>query len=107
MISEPLVHSTQTVHLSCVKISTIFKWTELSLEPRYLPLGASITISEPMVRWCKLCTYLAPTLTRSPNRKKQDSTWPMSPRSFVGWVQNDFWGYVTIDANRAPILCQD
>jgi hypothetical protein len=28
MIFEPIVHSVQTVHLSCVKISTISKWSE-------------------------------------------------------------------------------
>ena len=51
MIFEPMVRSTHTVHLSCVKISTICKWTELSLEPRHLgvPLGASKIISKLMV----------------------------------------------------------
>jgi hypothetical protein len=29
-ISKPMGRSTQTVHLSCVKISTISKWTEAS-----------------------------------------------------------------------------
>jgi hypothetical protein len=32
MISEPIVRSTQIVHLSCVKISTISKWTEKSFQ---------------------------------------------------------------------------
>jgi hypothetical protein len=52
MIFEPMVHLAQTVHLSCVKISTIFKQTELSLEPRHLgvPSGVSKTISEPIIR---------------------------------------------------------
>ena len=52
MISEPIECSTQTVQLYCVKISTISKWGELSLEPRHLgaPPGASKAISEPMVR---------------------------------------------------------
>ena len=52
MISEPMVRSTQTVHLSCVKISTISKWSELSLEPHHLevPSGASETISKLMER---------------------------------------------------------
>ena len=47
-----MVHSTQTVQLSCTKISTISKWGELSLEPRHLgvPSGASKAISEQMVR---------------------------------------------------------
>ena len=30
MISEPIVHSVQSVHLSCIKISTISKQTETS-----------------------------------------------------------------------------
>jgi hypothetical protein len=52
MISEPMVRLTYTEHLSCVKISTISKWIEVSLEPRHLgvPSGASKTISQPMVR---------------------------------------------------------
>ena len=53
-MSEPIVHSTQTVHLSCVIINTISKQTEheLPLEPRHLvvPSGASKMIYEPMVR---------------------------------------------------------
>ena len=52
MISEPMVRSTQTVQLYCVKISTISKWTELSIEPHHLgvPSGASKMIFEPMER---------------------------------------------------------
>jgi len=63
MISEPLVRSTQTVQLSCVKISMISKWGELSLEPRHLgaPSGASKAISKPMVRFGAKC---APILHR-------------------------------------------
>jgi hypothetical protein len=51
-IFEPMVRSTQTVHLSCIKISTISKWTELSHEPRHLgvPSDVSKMISEPMLR---------------------------------------------------------
>ena len=30
IICEPMVRSTQIVHLSCLKISTISKWTEMS-----------------------------------------------------------------------------
>jgi hypothetical protein len=47
--------------------------------------------------WCKLCSYLALTLTLSPNRKKWDSTWPTSPRSSTGCIQNNFWAYGTFD----------
>jgi hypothetical protein len=51
MISQPLVRSVETVHLSCVKISTVSKQIELLLEPRHLgePLGVSKMIFEPMV----------------------------------------------------------
>jgi hypothetical protein len=57
--------------------------------------------------WCKLWIYLAPILTLSPNALKRDSTWPISPRSSIGCIQNDFWAYGTFGANRAPILNQD
>jgi hypothetical protein len=30
MISEPMIHSVQTLHVSCVKVSTISKWTKMS-----------------------------------------------------------------------------
>ena len=51
MISEPMVCWAQTMHLSCVKISTISKRAELPLEPHHLgvPSGASKMISETMV----------------------------------------------------------
>jgi hypothetical protein len=54
--------------------------------------------------WRKLFTYLAPTLTLSSNRKKWYSTWPTSPKTSIGCVQNDFRAYVTSSANHAPIL---
>jgi hypothetical protein len=106
MISEPMVHSTQTVHLSCIKISTVSKQTELSLEPRHLgvPSDASKIISKPMVRLAQTITYLAPIVTLSPKRKKWDSTWPTSPKSSIGCVQSIFQAYGTFDANHAPIL---
>ena len=52
MIYEPMLRSTQTVHLSCFKISTISKRSELSIDHHHLvaPSSASKTISEPMVR---------------------------------------------------------
>jgi hypothetical protein len=53
IISEPLVHLTQTVHLSCVKINTISKHTEndfpLDLHHLGVPSRAPKAISEPMV----------------------------------------------------------
>jgi len=71
MISESLVRLAQTVYRSSVKISTISKWTETSFQlsfvtkeyhrvrpKRYLSLWYI---------WSKPCTYLALTLTPSPN----------------------------------------
>jgi hypothetical protein len=52
----------------------------------------------------KPCTYLAPTITLSPNSPKRVSTWVSSPRSTIGCVQNDFWSCGMFGANRAPIL---
>jgi len=72
MISEPMVRSTQTVQLSCVMISTISKWGELSLEPRQLgvPSGASKAISEPMVRWAQN-VHLSCTDTYTVSKQKE------------------------------------
>ena len=73
-MSEPIVHSTQTVHLSCVKINTISKQTEneLPLEPRHLvvPSGASKTISEPMVRLAQT-VHLSCTDTNNVSKEKE------------------------------------
>jgi predicted DCC family thiol-disulfide oxidoreductase YuxK len=103
MITNPMARPTQTVHPSCIKISTISKWTGLSLEPCHLrvPSGAPKWFLHWWYVWHKLCTYLAPTITLSPNGKKWDSTWPTSHRSSIGCVQNDFWAYGTFDANCA------
>jgi hypothetical protein len=52
MISEPVVCSAQSVHLSCIKISTLqIEWSEHPLEPHHLGVlsGASKRIYEPMV----------------------------------------------------------
>jgi hypothetical protein len=51
MISEPMVHSMQTVHLTSIKISTISKQAKLSLEPHHLgvPSGVPKMIFEQMV----------------------------------------------------------
>ena len=65
---------------------------ELPLEPRQLgvPSGASKMISEQWYVWRKPCTYLAVKLTPSLNWSKRGSTWPTSPRSSIGCIQNDF-----------------
>ena len=70
MIFEPMVRSAQTVHRSCVKISTSPNGPkQASNELRHLgiPSVASKTISEPLVCLAKPCAYLTSTLTPSPN----------------------------------------
>jgi hypothetical protein len=82
------------------------EWNEISHDPRHLGVlpGESKMISEPAVRSAQTCTYLASRLMLSPNEPKRDSTWPMSPRSSIGCVQNNIWAYGTFGAYRAPIL---
>jgi hypothetical protein len=72
MISKPMVLLTQTVHLSCIKISTISKWTELSLEPRHLgvPSVASKMISVLMVRFAQTM-HLSCTDTNTVSKWKE------------------------------------
>ena len=36
-VSEPMVRLAQTVHRSCVKISTISKWTEVAFQLSFVP----------------------------------------------------------------------
>jgi len=55
----------------------------------------------------KQCTNLAPEITLSPNRLKQDSIWHTWSRSSIGCVQIDLWEYGTFHANRTPIFHQD
>jgi hypothetical protein len=72
MIFEPKVSLTQTMHLSCLMISTISERTELSLEPHHLgvPLRASKTISEPML--CLAQTmHLSCTNTNNVSKEKE------------------------------------
>jgi hypothetical protein len=71
IISEPVVRSAQTVHLSCVKISTISKWTESNFHLSLVTSEYHRVLPKGFLRlcfvWCELCTYLAQTLTLSPN----------------------------------------
>jgi hypothetical protein len=107
-IFELTVHSAQTVQLWWIKISTVSKCTETRFHSslvthEYLSVHLKQFLSLWYV-WGKPCTYHAPKPTLSPKGPKGDSTWPMSPRSSIGCVQNDFWGYGTFGANHAPIL---
>jgi hypothetical protein len=101
-----MVFFVQTVHLSCVKISSISKWTEtlfhLSLVTlEYHQVHPKGFISVWLV-WHKLWTYLALTLTLFPKVPKLDFTRPMLPRSSIECIQNGFLAYGTLGANRAP-----
>jgi hypothetical protein len=111
MISEPMVRSARTVHLCCVKTSTISKQTELSfhfilITMKYLGRVQN-DFSAIWYVWRKLCPYLAPILTQSLNRLNGDSTWPTSPRSSIECVQNNFWAYGIFGTYHEPILRQD
>ena len=72
MIYETMVRSTQTVHLSCVKISTISKWSELSIEHHYLvaPSSVSKMIFEPMVRLAQTM-HVSCTNTKTVSNQKE------------------------------------
>ena len=89
-----MVRSMQFVHLSCIKISTISKQRKLIFH--LSPFTYDYHRVHPkwfLSLWCnrcKLCTYLAPKLTLSPNRPKRDSIWHMSSRSSIAVRPNGF-----------------
>jgi hypothetical protein len=103
-----MVRLAQTVHLYCTKISTISKQTKMSFHLTLVTWEYHRVCPKWFMSlwyvWQKPCPYLAPTLIVSPNRPKRDSTWPTSPRSSIGCVQNDFWAYGRFGTNHAPIL---
>ena len=91
----------QTVQLSCINISTISEQTKSSLHLSLFNYEYHRVRLKWFLRlWCirhKLCTYLAPKLTLSPNRPNRDSIWHTSSRSSIGCVQIDFLTYGTLD----------
>jgi hypothetical protein len=96
------------MHLSCTKISTISKRTELAPDLRLLgvPSEASKMIFEPMVRLVQT-VHLSCTNTNIISKQKEASFhMTTSPRSSIRCVQNDFQANGTFDANRAPVLRQ-
>jgi hypothetical protein len=120
MISKPMVHLVQSVHLSCIqndfranciKISIISNRTEtiFHLSPSHLgvPSSACKTISEAMVRLAQAMDLSCTDTNTISNRQKWDSTWLTSPSSSMRCTQNDFWANGTFGANRASILNQD
>jgi hypothetical protein len=152
MISKPLVHLEQIVHLSCTDTNTVSKQTKMSFTSPRSFIGSvqnncratcafgvnnvsciKISTISTWIRvrfhlclviseynqvhpkrllilwyvWHKPSTYLAPTLTSSPNGPKQDLPWPKSTRSSIGCDQNDFWANGMFGVNYASILHQD
>jgi hypothetical protein len=105
--SKPMVRSAQTVHLSCVKISTISKQIEMSFHLNLVSKEYHQVCSKWFLSvWhvsCKLCTYFASRLAVISNGPKWASTWASSPRSTIWCVQSDFRAYGSFGANRAPI----
>jgi hypothetical protein len=98
MISDPMLRSAQTVHQSCVKISTISKQAKTSI---HLSLVTK-EYHRVCLKWFpslwyvqrKPCTYLVSRLALSPNRMKQVTTWASSPRSTIGCIPKWFLSYV-------------
>ena len=76
-ISMPMVHSVQTVQLSCTNTNTVSKRTETRFHKTHVPKEFHLVHPKRFssLRYVrrKPCSYLAPTLTLSPNGRKQDS----------------------------------
>jgi hypothetical protein len=110
MIFEHMVLLLQTMHLSYVKIITSSIWTETSFHLRLVTLEYHRVSTKQFLSlwyvWRKPCTYLALTLTLSPNGPKWDFGWPMTPRNSISCIKNNFQAYGMFSVNRAPILCQ-
>jgi hypothetical protein len=111
IISEAVVRSAQTMHLYCVKISTIFEQSESSFHLSLVTLECHRVCPKWFLRLLyvqrKPCTYLVSRLALSPNELNQVTTWASSPRSTIRCVQNDFWACGTFGANHSTILRQD
>jgi hypothetical protein len=89
-----MVCSAQTVHLSCVKISTISKQTEMSF---HLSLITSKHHQVHLKRFLSLqyvrrkpCMYLASRLALSLNGQKRASTWASSSSNSIRCIKNNF-----------------
>jgi hypothetical protein len=108
MIFKPLVCLAQTVHQSCVKISTISKQTDSSFHFSLVTYEYNLVCLKWFLNlcniWRKPCTNLPSILALSTNGLNRASTWASSPMSNIGCVQNDLWAYGTFGTNSAPIL---
>jgi hypothetical protein len=107
-ISEPMVCSTQTLHLSCTNTNTISKWSEMRFHMNHVTLE----FHRVRVKWFlsllyvrhKPWTYRVSRFALSLNGPKRVSTWASSPRSTNGCIQNDIWAYGTL-AQTVHLSC--
>jgi hypothetical protein len=112
-----MVHLTQTMHVSSIKVTTITKWTQTSFHMTLVTSKHHRVRPKRFMRLLyvrrKPCTYIAPTLTLSPNRPKQDFTWPTHlgvpssrPRRFSSrwYIQHKLCSYL---ASRLAHLQMD
>jgi hypothetical protein len=93
MISMPLVHSVQIVHLSCAEINTISERTKTSFHLTDVILSLIGCAQHDFhahgnIR-CTPCTYLATRLTLS-KQMKTIFTWSTPPRSTIWCAQKRF-----------------
>ena len=92
-ISEPMVRSAQTVHRSCVKISTISKLTKTSFQLSFVTYEYhQVRPKQYMSLWYvwRKTVHLSCTNTNTfSKRTERDSTCTTSPRSSIGCFQND------------------
>jgi hypothetical protein len=105
-----VVHSMQTMLLSCAEINTFSKQSQTSFHLTHVTKEyCQVCPRWFMSLWYVLhqpCTYLVLRLTLSPNRLKRASTWPTSPRSSIRCIQNNFWAYCTFGA-KCVVPCVD
>jgi hypothetical protein len=93
IIFMPMVHLVQTVHLSCVKINTIPRWTKRIIHFTHV------------TKEIYPCAYLSQRLTLCPNGPKRASTWLTSPRSTSRCAWHDFHARGTHSAQTVHVSC--
>jgi hypothetical protein len=107
-ITEPMVRLAKTVHLSCTDTNTVSKQTEIRFDMTHATYG----FHRVRPKWFlslwyvqhQPCIYLVLRLALSPNGPKCASTFATSPRSSIGFIQNDFQAYGMFGTNRGPNL---
>jgi hypothetical protein len=108
MITEPMVHSTQTMHQSCIDTNIVSKRPKLDLTWPTSSRGSNGCVHNdfPSLWYVqhKPCTYLVSRLALFPNGPKQAFTWASWPRRIIGCVQNYFYVWRKLCTYLAPTL---